>query len=70
MACLIVSLVIVLILFAIAWMIISKIPVPAEYGWLVQVIMLVLFLICILEIVTGGLSFCGVLGGLGHGRLQ
>ena len=69
MACLLISLIVLLVIFAVVWIIIGKIPVPADYNWIVQVVLLVIFLLCIVEILTGGLSFCGIAGGWhGWGR--
>lgn len=61
--CLLLSLIVLLVIFAVVWIIIGKIPVPAEYSWIVQVVLLVAFLFCIVDILTGGLSFCAIAGG-------
>jgi hypothetical protein len=54
---LLVSILILLLFFAIFWWIISMIPIPAEFVWIVRVIMAIVFLIAIISLLTGAWSF-------------
>lgn len=53
MLSLLVSLLIILVIFAIVWWILSMIPVPAEFVWVVRVVFAIIFLICIIALLTG-----------------
>jgi hypothetical protein len=58
-----VSLIILLVVFAIAYWIIQQIPIPAQFVWIVRVVLGLIFLIAIIELFTGGYSlFPGHLG--------
>ena len=57
MLSLLISLLILLVIFAVVWWILSMIPVPPPFVWIVRVIFAIIFLICLVELLTGGLSF-------------
>jgi len=52
-----ISLLVLLIVFAVIWWVISLIPVPAEFNWIVRVLVAVVFLICLLTMLGGYWSF-------------
>ena len=57
MLSLLVSLLILLVIFAVVWWILSMIPIPAPFVWIVRVIFAIIFLICLIELLLGGFSF-------------
>lgn len=57
MLSLLVSLLILLVIFAVVWWILSMIPVPAEFMWIVRVIFAIIFLIALISLLTGAFSF-------------
>ncbi len=59
MLSLLVSLLILLVIFAVIWWIISMIPVPADFVWIVRVVMAIIFLICLIALLTGNLPVFG-----------
>jgi hypothetical protein len=61
MLSLLVSLLVLLVIFAVAWWILSMIPIPANFAWVVRVIFAIIFLICLIELLVGGFSFGHVL---------
>lgn len=64
MISLLISLLVLVLVFAIFWWILSLIPVPAPFAWIVQVIFAIVFLIALVELLTGGLTI------LPHGVLR
>lgn len=56
---LLVSLLILLVIFAIVWWIITMIPIPPDFVWIVRVIMAVIFLICLIALLTGNFPVYG-----------
>jgi hypothetical protein len=56
MLSLLVSLLVLLVIFAIVWWILSMIPVPAQFAWIVRVVFAIIFLIAMIELLTGGYS--------------
>jgi hypothetical protein len=61
-----VSLLILVLICAIVWWILSMIPIPAQFRWIVNVIFAIIVLICIISMLTGNLSF----GGFSHPYLR
>src|ERR1700729_753922 len=57
MLSLLISLLILILMFAVIWWIISLIPVPPPFVWIVQVVVAVIFLIALIETLTGGFVF-------------
>jgi hypothetical protein len=47
------SLLILVVIFAVVWWIFGMVPVPAEFRWLVNVIIAVIFLIALIALLTG-----------------
>lgn len=69
MLSILVSLLILLVIFAIVWWILSMIPVPPPFVWIVRVIFAIIFLIALIALLTGSYSlFPG--GGVGHPLLR
>jgi hypothetical protein len=64
MLSLLISLLILLVIFAVIWWILSMIPVPPPFVWIVRVIFAIIFLICLVELLMGGISFGSHWGGL------
>jgi hypothetical protein len=52
-----ISLLILCMIFAIFWWILSLIPVPPQFKWIVQVIAAIFFLIAIVSMLSGGWGF-------------
>lgn len=52
-----VSLLILLVIFAVIWWILSLIPIPPQFAWIVRVVFAIIFLIALIELLTGGLTF-------------
>ena len=44
------------LIFAVVWWIVSKIPIPPPFAWVVQVIFGIIVLIVLLDLLFGGLS--------------
>lgn len=65
---LLISLLILLAIFAVIWWILSMIPVPAPFVWIVRVIFAIIFLIALIEVLNGGFSLLG--SGIGHPLLR
>lgn len=59
MLSLLVSLLILLVIFAVVWWILSMIPVPANLAWIVRVIFAIIFLICLISLLTGNFPVFG-----------
>jgi hypothetical protein len=57
MLSLLVSILILLVIFAIVWWIASMIPIPPQFRWVVNVLLGLIFLIMIISLLMGGLSF-------------
>lgn len=57
MITLLISLLVLCLIFAIAWWILNMIPVPAQFKWIVQVIFAIIFLIALVSLLTGGWGF-------------
>lgn len=55
MLSLLISLLILVLIFAVFWWILGMIPVPAEFAWIVRVIFAIVFLIALIELLTAGL---------------
>ena len=53
MLSLLVTLLILLVIFAVFWWILSMIPIPPQFKWIVNVIVGIIFLICIISLLTG-----------------
>lgn len=56
MISLLISLLILCLILGIFWWILSMIPIPPQFKWVVQVIVAIVFLIALIELLTGGLS--------------
>ncbi len=52
-----ISLVVLLIIFAVFWWILGMIPVPAELRWIVNVVFALIFLICFICLLTGNFPY-------------
>ena len=63
MLSILISLLLLLVFFAIFWWILSMIPVPAEFVWVVRVVVAIIFLIALVSLLFGGWSL--PLGHLG-----
>lgn len=61
---LLISLLIVGLILAVFWWILGMIPIPPQFKWIVQVIVAIVFLIALIELLTGGLVI------LPHGVLR
>lgn len=59
-----ISLLVIALIFAIFWWILSMIPVPAQFKWVIQIVAAIVLLIVCIELLTGGLVF------LPHGVLR
>ena len=59
MLSLLVSLLILLVIFAVIWWILSMIPVPPPFVWIVRVVFAIIFLICLIALLTGNLPIYG-----------
>ena len=51
---------IVLVIFAIVWWILSMIPIPPQFKWVVNVILGIIFLIIVISMLTGGFGGVGL----------
>ena len=56
MLSILVSLLILLVIFAVIWWILQMIPIPAEFAWIVRVVFAILFLIALISLLSGGYS--------------
>lgn len=56
MLSLLVSLLILLLIFGVIWWIMSMIPIPPEFAWIVRVVFAIIFLIALISLLTGGFS--------------
>ena len=63
MLCLLVSLLLWGLVLAIVWWIISMIPVPAPFGWVIQVVFAIVCLVVIFNLLEGGGRFAMVCTG-------
>ncbi|MDR5729426.1 MAG: hypothetical protein RB191_18590 [Terriglobia bacterium] len=61
---LLVTLLILLIVFAVVWWLASMIPIPAQFRWVVNVLLGLILLILLLSILFGGVSVPWVHGSL------
>jgi hypothetical protein len=59
MLSLLVSLLILLVIFAVIWWILGMIPIPGEFRWVVNVVVAIIFLICIISMFTGSFPVLG-----------
>lgn len=59
MLSILISLLILVIIFAVFWWILGMVPIPAEFRWIVNVIVAVVFLIALIELLNGGFSLLG-----------
>lgn len=57
MLSLLISLLVLCVIVAIVWIILGKIPIPAEMRWIVEVVLLIVFAIAMLSILSGYWSF-------------
>lgn len=57
MLSLLISILILCVVIAIFWIILARIPIPADMKWIVEVIVLILFAIALIAILTGAWSF-------------
>lgn len=60
MLSLLISLLIVLLVLAICWWIVSIVPIPPEFVWIVRVIFAIVCLIVVISLLFGGWSFPAV----------
>ena len=51
------SLVILLLVFSLVWFIITRIPIPPDFQWIVQIVLAIIFVICLIELFVGGFNF-------------
>ncbi len=56
------TLIIVAVFLGILWIILQHIPVPPPFAWVVQVVFLIICLMALISVFSGGISF-GDLGG-------
>lgn len=54
-----VSLVILLVVLAVFWWILQQIPIPADFKWVVNVVVGIIFLICMIALLTGNFPVLG-----------
>jgi hypothetical protein len=47
------------VIFAVFWWILSMIPIPPQFKWIVNVIVGIIFLICIISLLTGNFPVFG-----------
>ncbi len=59
MLSLLISLLILLVIFSVIWWILTMIPVPPPFVWIVRVIFAIIFLICLISLLTGNLVVIG-----------
>jgi hypothetical protein len=59
MLSLLVSLLVLLIIFAVIWWILGMIPIPPQFAWIVRVVFAIIFLIAMIELLTGGYTIIG-----------
>lgn len=59
MLSLLVTLLILLLIFAIFWWILSMIPIPPQFKWIVNVIVGIVFLIMVISLLTGNFPVFG-----------
>lgn len=64
MLSLLISLLVLCLILAVFWWILGMIPIPPQFKWIVQVIVAIVFLIALIELLTGGLVI------LPHGVLR
>jgi hypothetical protein len=64
MLSMLISLVVLLLIFAVFWWILTMIPVPPEFVWVVRVAAAVVFLIALVSLLTGAWAF--PFGHVGH----
>lgn len=57
MISLLISLLVLILIFAIVWWILSLIPVPPQFRWIAQVVLGIILLLCLLGFLTGGIGF-------------
>jgi hypothetical protein len=54
---LLISLIILVIIFAVFWWILSMIPIPEPLVWIVRVVFALIFLIALISLLTGAWAF-------------
>ncbi len=54
MVSLLVSILILCLILAIFWWILSMVPIPAEFQWIVRVVVAIIFLIALISMLNGG----------------
>jgi hypothetical protein len=57
MLSLLISLLILCLIFGLFWIILARIPIPADVKWIVDVVVLILFVVCLIAILTGAWGF-------------
>jgi hypothetical protein len=57
MLSLLVSILVLCVILAIFWWILSMIPIPAEFAWVVRVLVAIIFLIALISLLGGGWGF-------------
>lgn len=57
MLSLLVGLLILILIFAIVWWIITMIPVPPQFKWVVNVLFAIILLIAVISLLTGAWTF-------------
>lgn len=57
MLSLLLSLLILCLIFGVIWWVLSMIPIPPQFAWIVRVIFAVIFLIVLIEFLMGNFVF-------------
>jgi heme A synthase len=57
MLSLLISLLILLLVLAVFYWILNLIPIPAEFRWIVNVLIAIIFLVALISLLTGGWGF-------------
>jgi hypothetical protein len=57
MLSLLISLLVLCVVIAVVWTIFSKIPIPHEFRWVVEIILLVIFAVCLIAVLEGAWVF-------------
>lgn len=59
MLSLLVTILILLLIFAVFWWILGMIPIPPQFKWVVNVVIGIIFLICLISLLTGNFPVFG-----------
>ncbi len=65
MLSLLIGLLILVVIFSVVWWILSMIPIPGPFFWVVRVIFAIIFLIALISFLTGSWTF-----PFGHAHLR